>query len=45
MSGFKTQKVVFSSFLTKPMLVYDFPYCEITESFLFRGNREIEKVY
>lgn len=37
--------LLFSSFLTKPTLVYDFPYCGITESFLFRGSREIEMVY
>lgn len=36
---------LFSSFLTKPTLVYDFPYCRITGFFLFRGKSEIEMVY
>lgn len=35
---------LFSFFLTKPTLVYDFPYCGKRESFHFRGNREIEMV-
>lgn len=36
--------VLFSAFLTKPTLVYVFPYWGITEFILFRGNSEIEIV-